>query len=804
MSDRKDLPPASAPNFESRVRETVMTYLGRIGDPLDRGVTLRDLLDSGLAKLRAGRTVASLGNSGAALPIEPPPAQEVEPDLTPPPAPTGFAVSAAISNVFIEHDAPTYQQGRGHFRTRVYGKIVAQGDPLPVFADAVEITQFTGTVHAHPSNPSTQWRLWIKWESRDGVLSVSLAGGTNGLAVGTSTIRGVDLGPLIVAAGNLAEGAVELSKFGAGLEPVTVVSSVPSTKATSSIFHTTDGKLYRWDGTAYVATVPTTDLTGTVSDAQIEGLAASKVTGQLSDSQLAAISAAKVSGQLTDAQIADIAATKVTGQLTDAQIADVDAAKVTGQITGTQIADDAISTPKLAAGAITTAKLAASAVTANEIAANAITAAKIEAGAVTTAKLAAGAVTAEEIAAGAITTPKLAAGAVTANELAADSVTADKVAANAITAAKIEAGAVTTAKLAAGAVTASEIAAGAVTAGKIAADAVTANEIAANAITTGKIEAGAVGANQIAANAIAVGTAAIESGAIVNAMIGALAVDDAKIADAAIVTAKIADAAITTAKIGDAQITTAKITDAAITNAKIADAAITNAKIADAAITNAKIANAAITNAKIDSLDASKITAGFLSAQRLQVGTASNNSAAAEEILSKLFLTPGDTTTSFIPTLTYGDFSLSNCLDLSRVLVVLQAHFQSRVANPNVNWMSNHFGIQYYNGSVWQDLSGFSFWTNYPLSVIYLPSINYTNNIRVFDFSVEVAFLANSAFSLGSSEAASRPARIRLARNVSFFNSASPNTYQNPNSSGQDDAKDVFARSRMSMTEFRI
>ena len=523
MSDRKDLPPASAPNFESRVRETVMTYLGRIGDPLDRGVTLRDLLDSGLAKLRAGRTVASLGNSGAALPIEPPPAQEVEPDLTPPPPPTGFAVSAAISNIFIEHDAPAYQQGHGHLRTRVYGKIVAQGDPLPVFADAVEITQFTGVVHAYPSNPSTQWRLWIKWESRDGVLSVSPAGGTNGL----EAITGQDVSAMVAAM-------------------------------------TGEGK-------------PFTVLTEST---------------------------------------------------------------VIGDVT-------------FPAGTYST-------------------------------------------------------------------------------------------------------------------------------------------------------QAFIQDLQVTNAKIAALAVDDAKIADAAIVKAKIADAAITTAKIGDAQITTAKITDAAITNAKIADAAITNAKIADAAITNAKIANAAITNAKIDSLDASKITAGFLSAQRLQVGTASNNSAAAEEILSKLFLTPGDTTTSFIPTLTYGDFSLSNCLDLSRVLVVLQAHFQSRVANPNVNWMSNHFGIQYYNGSVWQDLSGFSFWTNYPLSVIYLPSINYTNNIRVFDFSVEVAFLANSAFSLGSSEAASRPARIRLARNVSFFNSASPNTYRNPNSSGQDDAKDVFARYRMSMTEFRI
>lgn len=42
--DRKDLPPASTPNFNERVRETLSTYLGNRGDKLDRGLTLRDLV----------------------------------------------------------------------------------------------------------------------------------------------------------------------------------------------------------------------------------------------------------------------------------------------------------------------------------------------------------------------------------------------------------------------------------------------------------------------------------------------------------------------------------------------------------------------------------------------------------------------------------------------------------------------------------------------------------------------------------------------------------------------------------------
>lgn len=45
--DRKDLPPVSAPNFLEKVREALSIYMGNRGDKLDRGITLRDLTDSG-------------------------------------------------------------------------------------------------------------------------------------------------------------------------------------------------------------------------------------------------------------------------------------------------------------------------------------------------------------------------------------------------------------------------------------------------------------------------------------------------------------------------------------------------------------------------------------------------------------------------------------------------------------------------------------------------------------------------------------------------------------------------------------
>lgn len=181
---RNDIPSPNAPNFDQRMRETLMTYLGRQGDPLNRGVTVRDLVKNGVAALPDGYTLRPGTDVVPLLPVATGKTQEI--DLTPPPQPTGFAVAPAVNHVFIEHDGPSYSQGGGHLRTRVYGTTVSHGDPLPVFGNAAEITQFSGTVYAHPSNPATTWHLWIKWESKAGVLSVNPAGGTNGLEVTTA------------------------------------------------------------------------------------------------------------------------------------------------------------------------------------------------------------------------------------------------------------------------------------------------------------------------------------------------------------------------------------------------------------------------------------------------------------------------------------------------------------------------------------------------------------------------------------------------------------------------------------------
>lgn len=180
---RLDIPAPGSPNFEARIRETLQVYMGLRGDPLDKGLTLRDLTDIGLLEYGGGRGPNTTIRPGRVYPRIP--TEDETEDLTPPPTPTGFALDAGITNVFITHNAPIYTQGRGHDRTIVYGAKRNSGDPLPTFAQAAKIADFIGEVYGYPTDPATIWHMWITWRTRDGVESVTPAGGINGLQVRT-------------------------------------------------------------------------------------------------------------------------------------------------------------------------------------------------------------------------------------------------------------------------------------------------------------------------------------------------------------------------------------------------------------------------------------------------------------------------------------------------------------------------------------------------------------------------------------------------------------------------------------------
>lgn len=224
------------------------------------------------------------------------------------------------------------------------------------------------------------------------------------------------------------QGSIEQVFLNAGLAPVEILNALPTTGNFEgrTVYLTTDNKLYRFDGTAWTASVETVDLVGQV------------VASQVAD------------GAITTAKFATgIAPVEIVNSL-----------PTTGNFEGRTVyltTDNKLyrhtGSPSGSAG-FTVATDGA------DIVANSITGGKIAAGAISTSELAADAVNSSKIAAGAITTDKLAANAVTAGAIATDAVTTDKLAANSVTTGKIATNAITAGLIAAGAINSSHLTTG--------------------------------------------------------------------------------------------------------------------------------------------------------------------------------------------------------------------------------------------------------------------------------------------------------------------------------------------------------
>lgn len=287
-----------------------------------------------------------------------------------------------------------------------------------------------------------------------------------------------------VVGAKIADEALTLAKFALGIEPVGIstAGTLPTTKTTSALYWS--GALYRWDGSAYVKSVPATDLSGTIASTQI-------TDGAVSTPKLAAnaVTAAKIAaGTITSNEIA--ALTITAGNI------------AASTITGAKIAALTLTAANMVAGTITSNEIATGTITSGNIAANTITAGNIAAATITGAKIAALTIAAGNLAADSVDASKIVAASITGDRIAALTITGGLISANAITADKILSHTITALQIAAGTITANEIAADTIVAGNIAAGAIGASEIAAGAIVAGKIAAGVVTATEIAGSTI--------------------------------------------------------------------------------------------------------------------------------------------------------------------------------------------------------------------------------------------------------------------------------------------------------------
>ena len=148
--------------------QAVTIRLGRRGDPRDRAVTLRELIDSGLATELAMTPFDPnrSGNAGFG------PSGQFLTDLAVPPAPTGFTVNGAFSQINLNWNFPTYSN---HSHTEVH---VHTSD---VIGDATLLGIQTGRVFIDPVGSGESRYYWVRHVNTQGIAGpFNAAAGTFG------------------------------------------------------------------------------------------------------------------------------------------------------------------------------------------------------------------------------------------------------------------------------------------------------------------------------------------------------------------------------------------------------------------------------------------------------------------------------------------------------------------------------------------------------------------------------------------------------------------------------------------------
>ena len=85
---------AQEKRFGETIKQNLDVLQGNRGDKLDRAVTFRDLLDTGIVKLASGITNFN-GNASSVV------VSEEIPNLIIPPAPTNLTASGAFQNIIL-------------------------------------------------------------------------------------------------------------------------------------------------------------------------------------------------------------------------------------------------------------------------------------------------------------------------------------------------------------------------------------------------------------------------------------------------------------------------------------------------------------------------------------------------------------------------------------------------------------------------------------------------------------------------------------------------------------------------------
>lgn len=216
MSRETKVPNVSAPRSESpeelkrvvtAMAEALDIRLGRRGDPLDRAITLRELVDGGLVKLKGG-TLSLRPNDLDFLPAVPQ-------YTTRPPRPTGVTGSAGFRTATIFWDQPVYP---GHSLAEVWRHTAN------ILGNATLIGTSSSTAFTDSTVASgTTYYYWVRFVNASSIYGDFHA--TSGLALTVA----VDVTLIL----DLLTNAISTSQLVTGLQATIDLITAPSATAGS-------------------------------------------------------------------------------------------------------------------------------------------------------------------------------------------------------------------------------------------------------------------------------------------------------------------------------------------------------------------------------------------------------------------------------------------------------------------------------------------------------------------------------------------------------------------------------------------
>lgn len=305
--------------------EVVLVRTGRIGDPLDRAVTLRELIESGLAE--------SLKNNRFD-PNEPTIVDFTSPvpasDFSVPPAPTSLTASAAFQTVLLE-----WSNGNIQFSNFAFTEIYRHTSN--VIGDAVLVGVVAGNRFADQVDSNSTHYYWVRHVSEADVRGPFNA--ANGVVATTADINAADIADQAVTNAKLAVDAVQ----GA----VIAASAITTTKIQDNAI-----------STAKIAANAVTANEIAANAVTASEIAANSVTA----SELVTGTITASSGILANAAVVN--ATIANAAVDNAKIANLDAGKInTGQLNANRINVDGATITASGSGALQVNTLSANKIT---------------------------------------------------------------------------------------------------------------------------------------------------------------------------------------------------------------------------------------------------------------------------------------------------------------------------------------------------------------------------------------------------------------------------------------------------------